>query len=263
VGDSIICIGGKETKKGKVTKIFSKKGLQKVPINTASAGDIVSIAGIVGASINDTLCASSVKVPLEFAKIDQPTISINIYANDSPLAGKEGKMLTSQAIKDRLLKELETNVSLQLVEHSDSFELKGRGELQIGVLVETLRREGFELSISPPKVLYKSDPEAPKIRLEPIEEVIIEVSSKYAGVVIEKLTKYKAEMKSYTESDDMAHLSFEVPTRGLLGYPAEFKNDTHGQGVLNHCFKGYDAYKGDIEKVRKGSLISMAGYVII
>lgn len=194
--------------------------------------------------------------------VDDPTISVMIYVNDSPLGGKDGTQLTSQVIRDRLRKELETNISLQVIESEDAFQVKGRGELQIGVLIETMRREGFEMSVSAPKVLYKTENDTlngtkPKI-LEPIEEVTIDVGHEYAGIVIEKMTRNKGEMKSYSDSGTRARLIFEVPTRGILGYPAEFKTDTHGEGILNHMLIGYHPFKGPIEKTRKGSLISTA-----
>ncbi|KAI8914360.1 P-loop containing nucleoside triphosphate hydrolase protein [Gorgonomyces haynaldii] len=257
VGDPIKTMdpNGKVITQAKCTKIILRHGLEQESVPEASAGDIVSIAGIDGAYVNHTICEPSVDTPLEYVPVDEPTISITIYVNDSPIGGKEGTQLTSQVIRDRLRKELETNVSLQVIEHNDAFEVKGRGELQMGVLIETMRREGFELSVSAPQVLYKFED---KKRMEPIEEVTIDVDHQFTGVVIEKMTKRKGEMKAFTENGDKARLIFEVPTRGLLGYTAEFKNDTHGQGTLNYMLKGYEPYRGPLEKTRKGSLISMA-----
>jgi GTP-binding protein len=183
---------------------------------------------------------------------------MTFYVNDSPLGGKEGKLLTSQVIRERLLKEAETNVALQIREVREAFEVKGRGELQMGVLIETMRREGFELSVSPPRVIFKSKGEGKDREiLEPIEEITIDVDHEFTGTVIEKMSKRKGEMKNFAESGDKARLVFEVPTRGLLGYPAEFKNDTHGQGTLNHMLIGYETYRGPLERTRKGSIISM------
>ncbi|KAJ3367209.1 hypothetical protein HDU91_001602, partial [Kappamyces sp. JEL0680] len=261
VGDAVrnINSAGEIVSEAKCTKIIRRMGLEQEFVDVATAGDIVSVAGIADSYVNHTLCSPLVHEPLPFVAVDQPTISMLFYVNDSPLGGKEGKLLTSQVIRARLLKELETNVSLQLAEKNDAFEVKGRGELQMGVLIETMRREGFELSISPPRVIYKVEGEGRERRvLEPIEEVTIDCDHEHAGVVIEKLSLRKAEMKSYSDSGDRARLVFEIPTRGLLGYPAEFKNDTHGQGVLNHMLLGFEPYKGPIERTRKGSLISSA-----
>ncbi|KAJ3041555.1 hypothetical protein HDV00_009031 [Rhizophlyctis rosea] len=260
VGDNIKSIDteGKVAVEGRVTKIFLRRGLEQVPIGEAAAGDIVSVAGVEGSSVNHTVCAPEVEQSLPFKPVDAPTISMMFYINDSPLGGQEGKMLTTQVLKDRLLKEAETNVALQIVDHGEAYEVKGRGELQMGVLIETMRREGFELSVSPPKVIYKVEGEGrEKVILEPIEEVTIDCDQEHAGVVIEKMTKGKGEMKSY-EGEEKARLVFHIPTRGLLGYPAEFKNDTHGQGTLNHMLLGYEPYKGPLDKFRKGSIVSMA-----
>lgn len=184
---------------------------------------------------------------------------MTFFVNDSPLGGREGKFLTSQNVRDRLFKEAETNIALQIRETEDAFEVKGRGELQMGVLIETMRREGFELSVSPPRVIYKFKGEGKdRVIYEPVEEVTMEVDLEFCGVIIEKMSRRKGDMKSFTESTDRAKLVFQIPTRGLLGYPSEFKNDTHGQGILNHIFIGYEPFKGPLEKTRKGSIISMS-----
>ncbi|KAI8823463.1 P-loop containing nucleoside triphosphate hydrolase protein [Fimicolochytrium jonesii] len=261
VGDKIKSLNteGKVAVEGKVTKLLLRQGLEQVPTEVAGAGDIVSVAGIDGAYVNHTICEHVVDTPLPFTKVDPPTISMFFYVNDSPLGGKEGKLLTSQVIRERLLKETETNVALEVVEHGEAYEVKGRGELQMGVLIETMRREGFEISVSPPRVIYRTEGEGKnKQVLEPIEELTIDVEHEHAGTVIEKITKRKGDMKSYTESGDKARLIFEIPTRGLLGYPAEFKNDTHGQGTINYMLRGYEPYRGALEKTRKGSIISTA-----
>ena len=260
VGDIIRSIDtdGKITSEGKCTKILRKLGLTHESVTTAMAGDIISVSGLPDAKVNFTIGSDKITEPLPFVPVDQPTISMTFYVNDSPLSGREGKLLTSQVIKARLLKETETNVSLQVIEKSDGFEVKGRGELQMGVLIETMRREGFELSVSPPQVIYKRSETDPKEILEPVEEVTIDTDSEFAGVVIEKLTARKGEMKTYDDIGNRVKIVFEVPTRGLLGYPAEFKNDTHGHGTLNQSLIGYLPFKGVIDKVRKGSLISSA-----
>jgi GTP-binding protein len=258
VGDSIKALdtAGKVMEEGRITKIFLQSGLEKVIVDKAGAGDIVSISGLAGASVNSTLCFPSVTEPLPSNPIDPPTVSMDFFVNDSPLAGQEGNMLTSTVIGDRLRKEAETNVALQIHESAgkDRFEVRGRGELQLGVLIETMRREGFELSISPPRVVYQKG-ESGEL-MEPIEEVTIDVDPEYSGTVIEKLSKRKGDIKEFTEFGEKSRLIFEVPTRGLLGYGAEFKNDTHGEGVLNHVFSSYQSFKGSLDQVRKGSLIS-------
>ncbi|KAF9436484.1 hypothetical protein BGZ76_003811 [Entomortierella beljakovae] len=247
---------GKQTESGRVTKIFVRRGLEMIPVNEAGAGDIVTLAGVANATVNSTLCDLSVLEPLPSNPIDPPTIAMKFSVNDSPYAGEEGKNLTSNMIRERLMKEAETNVALQVVEsdNKEAFEVRGRGELQLGVLIETMRREGFELSVSPPRVVFK---EVKGQRLEPVEEVTIDVANQYTGTVIEKLSKRKAELKSFEESGDKTRIVFECPTRGLLGYSAEFKNDTSGDGTLNHTFLEYAPFKGNLERTRKGSLVAM------
>ncbi|KAJ3272639.1 hypothetical protein HDV01_005386 [Terramyces sp. JEL0728] len=260
VGDTINSMNtdGQVAASGKCTKIIVRRGLEQTSENQAIAGDIVSIAGIPDSYVNHTICSPEVVEPLPHVAVDAPTISMLFYVNDSPMAGREGKQLTSQVIRRRLLKELETNVSLQLIEKNEAFEVKGRGELQMGVLIETMRREGFELSVSPPKVIMKRVPDDDKKFLEPIEEVTIDCDHEFAGSVIEKMTLRKGDLKTYNDSGEKARLIFEIPTRGLLGYPAEFKNDTRGEGVLNSIVLGYEPYRGPIDKNRKGSIISTA-----
>ncbi|KAI0244420.1 hypothetical protein L0F63_002740 [Massospora cicadina] len=247
LGDSLRCLtpAGKVAEEGRVTKMFLQAGLEKAAVVAAAAGDIISIAGLSKAGINSTLCAPAVEAPLSAHKIDPPTVSMVFNVNTSPLAGTEGKLLTSTVIGERLFREAETNIALQITEcPTGGFEVRGRGELQLGVLIETMRREGFELGISPPRVIFKRG-EGKEV-LEPIEEVTIDVDHDFTGTVIEKLSKRKGE----------ARLVLYVPTRGLLGYSSEFKNDTHGQGILNHTFHSYMPYKGPIESSRKGCLLS-------
>lgn len=241
----------------KLTKLFGFKGLERIPLTEIAAGDIIAIAGVEKASVADTICDLSVTTPLRSTPIDPPTMSVNIGVNDSPLAGQEGSKVTSRMIWDRLKKEAETNVAitLQVDPQGESFEVGGRGELQLGVLIETMRREGFELSVSRPRVLFKRD-EAGKL-LEPIEEVVIDVDEAYSGVVVEKLSKRKGEMKDMRPSGgNKLRMVFYVPSRGLIGYQTEFRNDTRGTGVLSRVFYAYQPYKGEIEQRRNGMMVS-------
>jgi GTP-binding protein len=231
VGDKVKCLDaqGNVSGDGKVLKIFSRNGLTKDIVESAGAGEIISIAGIPQAGVNITLCDSEVQKPIDCVPIDPPTVSMMFMVNDSPLQGEDGKKLTSGMIRDRLMKEIETNVAMQVLEskEKDAFEVRGRGELHLGILIENMRREGFELSVSPPKVILKK--EGNKL-LEPMEQVSIDVPVEYGGSVIQKLNKRKAEMKNYNEQGDRLKLVFEMPSRGLLGYPSEFRNETSGQG---------------------------------
>ncbi|GLB43088.1 putative elongation factor G C-terminus [Lyophyllum shimeji] len=281
VGDTVWAIDseGNKVGDGKVKKIYGRKGLERVEKDVAGAGEIISVAGIKNGGVNMTLVhpdgwSEEGPKPLPSTPIDPPTISIFVHANDSPLAGQEGTKLTSQLIRDRIHKEAETNVALTVLPGptSESLELRGRGVLHLGVLLETLRREGFELAVGPPKAVMIPDPgpDAPKGRmLEPIEEVTILVKEEYAGSVVQKLTMRKGEMISYdADEDGWVKVVMEVPARGLIGYMAgEFKNDVHGQGTINHIFKAYEPYRGAIDTGRNGALISMAagepsGYAI-
>ncbi|KAJ1938224.1 hypothetical protein EC988_007654, partial [Linderina pennispora] len=244
VGDKIRVLEpgtGNVKEEGKVTKLFLRSGVQQVPMAQAGAGDVITISGVPTVSVNSTIASPEVAEPLEFIPVDPPTISMTFSVNDSPLAGREGSQLTSSMIRDRLRREAETNVALQIVDDgkSEALEVHGRGELQLSVLIETMRREGFELSVTPPRVLFKRDPDNRKKILEPYEEITIDVDHASSGTVIEKLTKRKAELKSFTDIADKARIVFHIPTRGLLGYASEFKNDTHGTGVMNHAFLRY------------------------
>ncbi|KAJ1895574.1 hypothetical protein LPJ66_004510 [Kickxella alabastrina] len=245
---------------GKVTKLFLRSGVQQVEMAQAGAGDVVSISGVPSVSVNSTIGGPEITEALEFIPVDPPTISVTFSVNDSPLAGREGSQLTSGMIRERLRREAETNVALQIVDDgkSEALEVRGRGELQLSVLIETMRREGFELSVTPPRVLFKRDPENKRSILEPFEEITIDVDHQTSGVVIEKLTKRKGELKSFTDVADKARLVFHIPTRGLLGYASEFKNDTHGTGVMNHAFLRYSEYVGAFEKTRKSSMVCLS-----
>ncbi len=243
---------------GKITKIMAFRGLNRIPVESAEAGDIVTLAGLSEATVGDTIGALDVTEALETTPIDPPTISMTFGVNDSPLAGKEGKKLTSRMIRDRLFHEKEINVSIQVTETAgkDAFEVAGRGELQLGVLIETMRREGFELSISRPRVLYKTD-ETTKERLEPMEQLQVDVDEPYVGVVVEKIGLRKGELLDMHPIDGAkTRLKFIIPTRGLIGYRNEFLTDTRGTGTMNRSFHGYGPYKGDIGGRRNGVLIS-------
>jgi GTP-binding protein len=251
---------GKEIERGRVTKILAFRGLKRQPIDVAEAGDIVAIAGLQKATVADTLCDISIADALPAQPIDPPTISMTVSVNDSPLAGKEGDKVQSRVIRDRLLREAESNVAIKVTESADkdAYEVAGRGELQLGVLIENMRREGFEVSISRPRVVYRKDEET-GARLEPIEEVVIDVDDEYSGVVIEKLSQRKAEMKDMGPSGaGKTRITLMAPSRSLIGYQGEFLTDTRGSGVLNRVFSHYEPHKGAIEGRRNGVLISTA-----
>jgi GTP-binding protein len=250
---------GKEIERGRITKVLAFRGLKRQPVDEgAEAGDIVAIAGLSKATVADTLCAVEVADALPAQPIDPPTISMTVGVNDSPLAGREGDKVQSRVIAARLLKEAEANVAIRVSETADkdAMEVAGRGELQLGVLIESMRREGFELSISRPRVVYQTDPETGE-RLEPIEDVMIDVDDEFTGIVIEKLSARKAELKDMGPSGaGKTRLSLMSPSRSLIGYQGEFLTDTRGSGVLNRVFSHYEPYKGPIDAGRKGVLVS-------
>lgn len=250
---------GKEIERGRITKVLAFRGLKRSPVDEgAEAGDIVAIAGMSKATVADTLCAMEVTDALPAQPIDPPTISMTVSVNDSPLAGKEGDKVQSRVIRDRLLKEAESNVAIKVSETSegDAYEVSGRGELQLGVLIENMRREGFEVSISRPRVVFQTDPETGK-RLEPMEDVMIDVDDEFSGIVIEKLSLRKAELKDMGPSGaGKTRLQLTAPSRSLIGYQGEFLTDTRGSGVLNRVFSHYEPYKGAFDQQRKGVLIS-------
>jgi GTP-binding protein len=250
---------GKEIERGRITKVLAFRGLKRQPVDEgAEAGDIVAIAGMSKATVADTLCAMEVTDALPAQPIDPPTISMTVSVNDSPLAGKEGDKVQSRVIRDRLLKEAESNVAIKVAETSegDAYEVSGRGELQLGVLIENMRREGFEVSISRPRVVFQNDPETGK-RLEPMEDVMIDVDDEFSGIVIEKLSLRKAELKDMGPSGaGKTRIQLTAPSRSLIGYQGEFLTDTRGSGVLNRVFSHYEPYKGAIDQQRKGVLIS-------
>jgi GTP-binding protein len=249
---------GTEIERGRISKLLAFRGLKRAPIEEALAGDIVAVAGLAKASVADTLAAPEAEGALPAQPIDPPTIAITVSVNDSPLAGRDGDKVQSRVIRERLLREAEANVAIRVTEtgEKDAFEVAGRGELQLGVLIEGLRREGFEVSISRPRVVFKTDPES-GARLEPIEEVVIDVDDDFAGVVIEKLSARKAELKDMGPSGaGKTRVTFEAPSRALIGYQGEFLTDTRGSGVLNRVFSHYEPYRGAIEGRRNGVLVS-------
>ncbi|MBE6452404.1 MAG: translational GTPase TypA [Alphaproteobacteria bacterium] len=248
----------KELERIRISKILAYRGLNREALTEAHAGDIVAVAGVVKGTVADTLCAFEVNEAIKAQPIDPPTLAMTFSINDSPLAGKEGDKVTSRMIWDRLCKEAEGNIALKIsrTDSSDSFEVAGRGELQLGVLIETMRREGFELSISRPRVLMKRDENGQL--LEPIEEVVVDVDEEFSGTVVEKMGQRRAEMTDMIPSQigNKVRLIFNVPSRGLIGYHSEFLTDTRGTGVMNRIFKNYEPYKGEIDSRRNGVLIS-------
>ena len=249
---------GQEVDRFRITKIFSHKGLTREALEEAEAGNIVSVSGMGKATVADTICALSVTEALKAQPIDPPTLAMTFSVNDSPLAGREGDKVTSRMIWDRLKKEAEGNIALKITESSskDSFEVAGRGELQLGVLIETMRREGFELSISRPRVLMKKGEKGET--LEPFEEVVVDVDEEFSGAVVEKMGMRRAELQEMipSQTGNKVRLIFLAPSRGLIGYYSEFLTDTRGTGVMNRLFNSYQPYKGEIEGRRNGVLIS-------
>ncbi len=243
---------------GRVSKILAFRGIERAPIDVAEAGDIVAIAGLPTFNVADTLCAPDVTEPLQAQPIDPPTLSMTFLVNDSPLAGTEGDKVQSRVIRERLFREAEGNVALRVdsAPNSDAYVVSGRGELQLAILIETMRREGFEVGVSRPKVVFQSDPKTGKL-LEPIEEVVIDVDEEHSGVVIDKLSQRKAEMIEMRPSGGgRLRLVFRAPTRGLIGYQGELLTDTRGTAVMNRVFHAYAEYKGDIPGRRNGALIA-------
>lgn len=249
---------GKVVEQGRVSKVLAFRGLERSPIDEGVAGDIVSIAGLTKATVADTICALDVDEPMQAQPIDPPTIAMTFRVNDSPLAGTEGSKVTSRMIWDRLLKEAEGNVALKVTRSTDAeaFEVAGRGELQLSVLIETMRREGFELGVSRPKVVFKEDDNGDK--LEPIEEVVIDVDDEHSGAVVQKLSERKAEMVEMKPSGiGRTRLVFHAPTRGLIGYQGELLSDTRGTAIMNRVFLEYQPHKGKITGRHTGVLIAM------
>ena len=252
-----IRLDGTVIEQGRITKLLSFDGIERNPVNEAAAGSIVSIAGLTNTTVADTVGAIELQSPLKAIPIDPPTMAITIAVNDSPLAGTEGTKVTSRMIRDRLFKEAESNVAIRVkeTEGADAFEVGGRGELQLGVLIETMRREGYELSVSRPRVLFQTDEAGNK--MEPMEEVQVDVDEEFSGVVVEKLSTRKGQMTEMRPSSGgKLRMKFLMPSRGMIGYQGEFMTDTRGSGVLSRIFAGYEPYKGDIPGRRNGVLIS-------
>ena len=259
VGDNVKVLTpeGNVREEGKITKLFSFEGVKRVPVEQGEAGNIMMIAGLPNATVGDTICFPEVEAPLSSVPIDPPTIAMTFSVNDSPLAGLEGDKLTSRVIRERLFHEMETNISIRITEtqNKDAFEVAGRGELQLGILIETMRREGFELSISRPRVLLKKD-ESGQV-LEPMEELQVDVDEPYVGSVIEKVGLRKGELLEMNPIDGgKTRATFLVPARGLIGYRNEFLTDTRGTGIMNKSFHSYVPFKGEIGGRHNGVLIS-------
>ena len=244
-------------KKVKVSKLYEYDGLNKVEVKEAGIGSIVAISGIADIHIGDTLCSTDAPNPIPFQKISEPTIAMHFIVNDSPLAGQEGKYVTSRHLRDRLFRELNTDVSLRVeeTETTESFKVSGRGELHLSVLIENMRREGYEFAVSKAEVLYKTDENGKKT--EPMELTYVDVPEEFSGTVIEKLSQRKGELRNMGQaSGGYTRLEFSIPSRGLIGYRSEFMTDTKGNGIMNSVFDGYGPYKGDIQYRKQGSLIA-------
>ncbi len=249
---------GRQVEAGRMTKLLSFRGLDRVPVEEAGAGDIIAVAGLAEATVPDTIGALDLSAPLHATPVDPPTLAMTFRINDGPLAGREGKKVTSRQIRERLFREAEGNVAIRVSDSSetDAFEVAGRGELQLGVLIEQMRREGFELTIGRPRVLTRRNEETGD-REEPMEEALVDVDEPYSGVVVEKMSLRKGELRDMRPSGSgKVRLTFLIPSRGLIGYHGEFLTDTRGTGIMNRLFAGYGPWKGPIEGRRTGSLIS-------
>ena len=260
IGEEVILCNAhdpEKKKRVKISKLYEFDGLNKIEVKEAGIGSIVAISGISEIHIGDTLCHPDHIEPIPFQKISEPTIAMQFMVNDSPLAGQEGKFVTSRHLRDRLFRELNTDVSLRVEEtdSADCFKVSGRGELHLSVLIENMRREGFEFAVSKAEVLYRADEDGK--RLEPMELTYIDVPEEYSGVVIEKLSQRKGELRSMgTATGGYTRLEFSIPSRGLIGYRGDFMTDTKGNGIMNSVFDGYGPYKGDIQYRKQGSLIA-------
>ena len=244
-----------EVSKGKITKLFGFKDLGRVEIDEAEAGDIVGIAGFSDIQIGETLCDMNNIQPLPLIKVDEPTLQMNFSVNDSPYAGQEGKFVTSRQLRKRLYDELEKNVSLRVedTDSTDCFKVSGRGELHLGILIETMRREGYEFQVSKPEVIYKT---INGEQYEPFEDLLIDVPEEYAGGAIDRLSGRKAIMNSMNNANGRTTLNFSIPARGLIGFRSEFIRMTRGEGIMYHTFDEYKPYAGDIPKQRSGSILA-------
>ncbi|MBQ2443873.1 MAG: translational GTPase TypA [Clostridia bacterium] len=253
---AVLCTRDGSQKNIKIAKLYQFEGLKRVETETASLGDIVCVSGIADLNIGETACAPECVEPLPFVQIDEPTVSMLFMVNNSPFAGKEGKYVTSRNLRDRLFKEVETNVAMRVEEtdSADTFKVSGRGELHLSVLIETMRRQNYEFQVSRPTVIMK---EIDGKKCEPVEMLIIEVPDTYVGSVMEKLGSRKAELINMgTRDTGITHIEFRIPARGLMGYRSEFLTDTNGNGIMNHVFDGYEPYKGEIISRHQGSLVA-------
>lgn len=253
----VLCNKQGKAENVKISRLYTFEGLKRIESESAPAGELVAVSGIEDLNIGETACNPENVEPMDFVKIDEPTISMNFMVNNSPFAGREGKFVTSRNIRERLFKEIETNVSMRVEEtdSADTFKVSGRGELHLSILIETMRREGYEFQVSRPNVIYKRDKDGNL--LEPIELLMIEVPENYVGAVMEKLGTRKAELINMgTRETGMSHLEFKIPARGLMSYRSEFLSDTNGNGIMNHVFSDYEPYKGDIEQRNTGSIIA-------
>ena len=251
----VLCKTDGTTENVKISRLYQFEGLRRIEVEEAAMGDIICVSGITDINIGETACSPDKIEPLPFIKIDEPTISMNFIVNDSPFAGRDGKFVTSRNIRDRLFKEVETNVSMRVEEtdSTDTFKVSGRGELHLSILIETMRRQGYEFQVSRPKVIFK---EINGELHEPMELLIVEVPENYVGAVIEKLGSRKGELEDMSAREGgSTHLEFKIPSRGLIGYRSEFMTDTNGNGIMNQLFAGYEPYKGDIVTRERGSVV--------
>ena len=248
--------GSKKNYNAKIVSLLQIQGLNRVPVQEAQMGDIVWISGIENITIGDTICATDAPDPLPFVKISEPTVEMTFSVNDSPFAGREGKFVTSRQLRERLFKELLKDVSLRVEEtdSTDAFRVAGRGEMHLSILIENMRREGYELGVSTPRVLFKNDENGRK--LEPIERLVVDVPEDCVGSVMEKIGSRKGDMVDMHPQGSRMRIEFLIPARGLFGYKSEFLTDTKGEGIMSHVFDGYQPYKGDIERRNTGSLVS-------
>lgn len=251
----VLCKTDGTEEKVKISRLYQFEGLRRAEVQSAALGDLVAVSGIPDLNIGETACDPECIEPLPFVKIDEPTLSMNFIVNDSPFAGQDGKFVTSRNLRDRLFKEVETNVSMRVEEtdSTDTFKVSGRGELHLSILIETMRRQGYEFQVSRPKVIFK---EEDGVKLEPMELLIVEVPEQYVGAVMEKIGSRKGEIENMgTREGGSTHLEFKIPARGLIGYRSEFMTDTNGNGVMNQLFAGYEPYKGEIQTRERGSIV--------
>lgn len=252
----VLCGGGVPQKDAKLTRLYHFEGLKRLEVEEASAGDIVAVAGVEGLSVGQTVCSPDMIEPLPFVQIDEPTVSMLFVVNDSPFAGREGKYVTSRNLRERLFREVMTNVSMRVNEtdSTDAFEVCGRGELHLSILIETMRRQGYEFAVTRPKVIFREGENGEK--LEPMEALTVDVPQEFVGAVMEKLGSRKAELLDMVAGDEGTRLRFSIPARGLMGYRSELLTDTRGNGIMSHIFDGYAPYKGDLPERTHGSLVA-------